>query len=128
MDKEGYNFISGQLLDSCIQVHREMGPGLLEVVYERCLIDELSRRNIKAENQVPIPLVYKNKELDKVFRIDLLVEDEVVVEIKAVDNMIPLFKAQLLSYLKLTDKRLGILINFNVPVIKNGFYRYVNGF
>lgn len=105
-----------------------MGPGLLESVYEMCLMKEFELRNIKAYNQVTIPLVYKNFELSKEFKIDILVENEIILELKSAEIMIPVFEAQLLSYLRLTDKRLGFLINFNVPLIKNGIKRFVNNY
>jgi len=128
MKKEEYNNLSAEILDSAMAVHIEMGPGLLESVYEYCLIAELSRRGINAKGQVYLPLTYKGEELDKDFRIDILVEDEIIIEVKAVDTILSVHKAQTISYLKLADKWLGFLINFNVPLLKDGFYRYVNGY
>ncbi len=128
MNKEEYNNISKQILDASIRVHKEMGPGLLESVYEICLIKELSLRKIKTESQVFLPLNYRGYELNKDFRIDLLVENEIIIEIKAVEVLLPVHEAQIISYLKLADKSLGFLINFNVPLLKNGFKRFVNGF
>lgn len=128
MEKEEYDRISKEIVDSCITVHRIMGPGLLESVYEMCLMKEFELRNIKAYNQVTIPLVYKNFELSKEFKIDILVENEIILELKSAEIMIPVFEAQLLSYLRLTYKRLGFLINFNVPLIKNGIKRFVNNY
>jgi GxxExxY protein len=128
LEKEEYDRISKEIVDSCITVHRIMGPGLLESVYEMCLMKEFELRNIKAYNQVTIPLVYKNFELSKEFKIDILVENEIILELKSAEIMIPVFDAQLLSYLRLTDKRLGFLINFNVPLIKNGIKRFVNNY
>ena len=122
------NKLSKIILDACIEVHREMGPGLLETVYEQCLMKELELRKIKAQNQVTIPLFYKGFELSKEFKIDVLVENEIVVEIKSVEVMLPVFEAQIISYLKLTNKKLGFLVNFNVPLLKNGFRRFVNNF
>ena len=122
------NKLSKIILDACIEVHREMGPGLLESVYEQCLMKELELRKIKAQNQVTIPLFYKGFELSKEFKIDVLVENEIVVEIKSVEVMLPVFEAQIISYLKLTNKKLGFLVNFNVPLLKNGFRRFVNNF
>jgi len=121
------NRLSKIIVDSCYEVHRHLGPGLLESVYENCLEIELKHRGIKTDRQVPVPLKYKNVDLEKEFYIDLLVEDKIVIEIKAVETMIPVFEAQLLSYLKLADKRLGFLVNFNVPLIKYGIRRFVNG-
>jgi len=126
--RERYNELSGIILDSSITVHKEMGPGLLESVYELCLRKELQLRGIKSEQQVILPLFYKGHEISKDFRIDLLVEKEIVVEIKAVEAILPVHQAQLISYLKLADKRLGFLINFSVSLLKDGFHRFVNNF
>lgn len=128
MNIEQYNILSKEILDSSIRVHKEMGPGLLESVYELCLQKELNLRGIKTEQQVFLPLFYRGYELNKDFRIDLLVENEIIIEIKAVEVVLPVHEAQIISYLKLADKRLGFLINFNVPLLKNGFRRFVNEF
>lgn len=128
MTADEMNKLSKVILDACMEVHREMGPGLLESVYEQCLIKELQLRKIKVQNQVTIPLFYKGCELSKEFKIDVLVENEIVVEIKSVESMLPVFEAQIISYLKLTNKKLGFLVNFNVPLLKNGFRRFVNNF
>ena len=128
MTKEAYNKLSKQILDASLTVHKEMGPGLLESVYESCLFQELSLRNIEVKSQVFLPLHYKGVELNKDFRIDMLVENEIIIELKAVDTILPVHEAQIISYLKLADKKLGFLINFNVPLIKNGFRRFINGY
>jgi len=128
MNKDELNQLSKEILAAAITVHKEMGPGLLESVYELCLLKELQLRGIYAENQVPVPLFYKGKQLNKDFRIDILVEKEIVIELKAVDILLPVHDAQIISYLKLTNKKLGFLINFNVPLIKEGFNRFVNNF
>lgn len=128
MNKEEYNLISGEILDSAFQVHKEMGPGLLESVYQHCLAEELRNRNITIVEQTPVQLFYKGKALNKDFRIDILVEQEIIIEIKAVEVLLPVHEAQIISYLKLTNKKLGFLINFNVPIIKEGFRRFVNNF
>lgn len=128
MDKNKFNELSGIILDAAISVHKEMGPGLLESVYEYCLVKELQLRNVDCLTQVAVPLVYKGYELTKDFRIDILVSNEIIIEVKAVDFVLPVHEAQIISYLKLADKRLGILINFNVPVLKEGFKRFVNNF
>lgn len=128
MTKEEYNKISKQIVDVCISVHREMGPGLLESVYELCMMKEFELRGIKAKNQVVIPLRYKGYELSKDFKIDILVENEIIIELKSAEAILPVFEAQLISYLRLTDKRLGFLINFNVPLVKDGIKRYVNNY
>ncbi len=105
-----------------------MGPGLLESVYEYCLVKELKSRDIIAEHQVFVPLFYKEEKLSKDFRNDILVENAIIIEIKAAELLLPVHKAQIISYLKLTEKQLGFLINFNVPLLKQGFKRFVNNF
>ena len=122
------NDITSEILDSAIQVHREMGPGLLESVYQNCMIVELEERGLDVAPQSPVPLHYKGIPLDKNYLIDLLVEDEIIVELKAVEMVLPVHEAQILSYLKLTNKRIGILINFNVKLLKSGFKRFINGY
>jgi GxxExxY protein len=109
-------------------VHRNLGPGLLESVYEVCLCKELNLRDINLQRQISLPVEYKNEKLDVDFRIDVLVENEIIIELKAVEFLLPVHEAQLLTYLKLADKRLGFLINFNVPKLVDGFKRRVNNF
>ncbi|MCY1721685.1 GxxExxY protein [Prolixibacteraceae bacterium Z1-6] len=116
------------MLDASITVYKEMGPGLLESVYEFCLMKEFELRGIFAENQVAVPLIYKGYDLDKDYRIDILVEKEIIIELKAVEVVMLVHEAQIISHLKLTDRKLGFLINFNVPLLKQGFRRFVNGF
>ena len=128
MNKEKYNQLSREILDASITVHKEMGPGLLESVYEHCLLKELELRGIFAENQVRVPLIYKGFDLNKDYRIDILVEKEIIIELKAVENVLPVHEAQIISHLKLTDRRLGFLRNFNVTLLKQGFRRFVNNF
>lgn len=120
--------ISGILIGCAIEVHRQLGPGLLESVYETCMMEELNAKGIHVINQVKIPVIYKGKALNKHFFIDLLIEDEIVVEVKSTDEIHPVFQAQLLSYLKMTGKRRGYLFNFNVPVMKDGIKRMMNGY
>ena len=122
------NKLSRDILDASVFVHKEVGPGLLESVYEICLEKELKLRGIKAQRQVCLPLHYRGERLAKDFRIDLLVENEIIIEIKAAENILPVHEAQIISYLKLADKKLGFLINFNVPLMKNGLRRFVNNF
>ncbi len=117
-----------EIVDSSILVHKEMGPGLLESVYQHCLLKELQLRSIKVSKEVPIPLVYRGYQLSKEYVIDLLVEDEIILELKAVEAILPVHQAQLISYLKLADKRMGFLLNFNVPLMKNGLKRFVNNY
>jgi GxxExxY protein len=115
--------VARQVVDAAIEVHRTLGPGLTEPVYEVCLCYELSKRGLSFVTQHPVPVIYKGIRLDADLRLDVLVEDCVLVELKSVENLIPVFEAQLLTYLKLTGKRLGLLINFNVPLLKNGIKR-----
>ena len=117
--------IAAEAVDAAYHVHSTLGPGLLESVYERCLTHELTKRGYCAETQVPVPVIYDNLKLDLGFRLDILVEHQLIIEIKSVEVMHPVFEAQLLAYLKLTGRRLGFLINFNVPLIKNGIKRMV---
>jgi GxxExxY protein len=128
MEREEFEELAKEIIDSCISVHKEMGPGLLESVYEICLMKEFELRGIKARNQVAVPLLYKGFELSKEFKIDILVEDEIVLELKSTETISPVFVAQTISYLKLMDKRLGFLINFNVPLMKQGVQRFVNNY
>lgn len=128
MDKEKLNRISGIILDCSIEVHKNLGPGLLESVYEICLFKELRNRNLFVERQVALPVVYKGETLDADFRVDLLVEHEIIVELKSVEILLPVHEAQLLTYMKLMDKHLGLLINFNVPKLIDGFRRKVLNF
>jgi GxxExxY protein len=128
MDTEKLDELSKVILDSSITVHREMGPGLLEAVYQHCLVREFELRGIKVETLVMVPLMYKGERLNKEYIMDVLVEGEIILELKAVESLLPVHEAQLISYLKLANKRLGFLINFNVPLLKQGFRRFVNGF
>ena len=126
MDKERYEELAKQIFLASLEVHKIMGPGLLESVYEMCLLREFQLRNIFVESQVSIPLTFKGFELSKEYKIDILVENEIIIELKAVETLLPVHEAQIISYLKLADKRMGFLINFNVPIIKNGLRRFVN--
>lgn len=120
------NYFTSIILDSAITVHKEMGPGLLESVYQHCMIKELRERKIEIEPMVQVPLCYRGHILHKDYVIDLLVEKEIIVELKAIEGLLPIHDAQIISYLKLANKRLGLLINFNVPLLKNGFKRFAN--
>ena len=115
------------IIGAAIEVHRVLGPGLLESVYEKCLCYELQLRGIDFRPQVQLPVVYKGVEMDCHFQMDLIIPGKVVVELKAVDALHPIHEAQLLTYLKLSGIRVGLLINFNVPLLKNGVKRMVNG-
>lgn len=128
MNKEQFEYLATQIFQAALEVHKTMGPGLLESVYEFALVKELQLRNIYVQYQVKVPLFYKGHDTGKEFFIDLLVENEIVIEVKSVDVLHPVHQAQLLSYLKLADKRLGFLINFNVTLVKEGFKRMVNNY
>jgi len=117
--------IAQQIVDAAFTVHNELGPGLLERIYETCLCHELSKRRLRFQRQVEVPIVYDNIVFKEGLRLDILVEDLVICELKAVDKMNHVWEAQLLSYLKLSKKRLGFLINFNVPLIKDGIKRII---
>jgi GxxExxY protein len=122
------NGITESVIGAAIAVHRTLGPGLLESAYEACLAFELTDRGLKVEQQVPLPVVYRGVNLECGYRLDFLVEDAVIVEVKAVDDLAPIHEAQVLSYLKLSGLRVGLLINFNVMVLKRGLRRIVNDF
>jgi len=117
--------VGKEILDAAFKVHTNLGPGLLESVYEACLAYEIRKSGLTVETQVALPVIYDNVQVDAGLRIDMLVEKCVIVELKSVDTMIPVFEAQLLTYLKLAHYRLGYLINFNVPHLRNGFTRMV---
>lgn len=117
--------IGKKIIDAAFTVHSTLGPGLLEKVYELCFCHELSKRGLKYKRQVDIPIVYDNLRFDEGLRLDVLVEDKIICELKALENVNPVWEAQILSHLKITNKRLGFLINFNVPLIKNGIRRFV---
>jgi GxxExxY protein len=123
-----YDALTKKIFDSALEVHKEFGPGLLESIYSCAFVKELRVRNLKVETQVLVPLHYKGENLEKQFFIDILVENEIVIEIKAIEGILPVHEAQLLTYLKLSGKKLGFLINFNVTLLKQGFKRRVNKF
>ena len=116
---------AAQVVDAAFAVHSTLGPGLLESVYETCLAHELAKRGLKTKRQVIVPIYYDNTRLDAGLRLDFVVENCLVVELKAVESMLPVHEAQLLTYLKLSGHRLGLLINFNVPLIRDGIKRIV---
>ena len=128
MTRDELNALGAEILDSCISVHKELGPGLLESVYVFALKKELELRGIPSEAEVRIKLFYKGYDTGKYYDIDLLVKKEIIVEAKAVEEIHPVHEAQIISHLKLTDKRLGYLVNFNVVRLKEGFHRFVNKF
>lgn len=122
------NRITSQIIEAAIEVHRVLGPGLLESTYEACLIYELLQQGHFVEQQKPLPVVYKSVQLDIGYRLDLLVDHLVIVELKTVDQLLPIHEAQLLSYLKLSGIAIGLIINFNVILLKQGIRRLVNNF
>ncbi len=122
------NKLTQTIIGAAIEVHRTLGPGLLESAYEECLCKELTLQQISFERQRPLPLEYKGVKLECGYRLDLLVADTVVLEVKSVDAIIPIHEAQLLTYMKLGGWKVGLLINFNVPVLKQGVRRLVLGF
>lgn len=120
------NELSKIVVNAAYQVHLELGPGLLENIYEECLFSELQDAGILVEKQVVLPVIYKDKKMDLGYRLDIWVERKLILELKCVDSFIPIHKAQLLTYLKLTNNKLGLLMNFNVSLIKDGIKRVVN--
>jgi GxxExxY protein len=128
VNRDRHNELGAIILDAAITVHRELGPGLLESAYELALARELQLRKIRIRTQVPVELKYKDIPLGKAYVMDILVEDLIIIEIKSADSIKPIFEAQLITYLKLAEKHLGYLINFNVPLLKNGFRRIVHNF
>jgi GxxExxY protein len=122
------NHFTECIIGASIEVHRILGPGLLESAYEECLCRELDMRSIAYQRQVPLPIYYKGKNLDCGYRLDLLVGDEIVVEIKAIDHLLPVHEAQVITYLKLGGWHIGLLINFNTPVLKQGIKRLVHNY
>jgi iron complex transport system substrate-binding protein len=121
------NDISGQIVDAAFHIHSKLGPGLLESVYEAILAKELERRGLRVERQRPVPIEFDGMRFDEGFRADLIVENAVIVELKSVEHLAPVHSKQVLTYLRLLDFRLGLLINFGAPVIKDGIKRIVNG-
>lgn len=126
--EEDYNELTELIISCAIDVHKELGPGLLESVYEACLISVMRENGLKVQSQVSLPIYFRGEKLNKDFIIDVLVNDMVVLELKSVEAILPIHEAQLVTYLKLADKKLGLLINFNVPLLKNGIKRRINGY
>ncbi|MFA5073748.1 MAG: GxxExxY protein [Nitrospirota bacterium] len=122
------NQLSSKIIKAAMNVHSTLGPGLLESAYEACLLHELRKLDLKALSQVPLPVFYDGLKIDAGYRIDLLIEESIIVELKAVEKVLPIHEAQILSYLKLSRKTVGLLINFNVVHLKNGIKRIVNGY
>jgi GxxExxY protein len=124
--KHPHNALTGKIIGAAIEVHRTLGPGLLESAYEACLVFELHEKGLLIERQKPVHLVYKNVKLDSGYRLDLVVEGKVIVEIKSVNEVAAVHEAQLLSYLRLANLQVGLLINFNVKMLKQGIHRVIN--
>jgi len=121
------NEITHAIIGAAIEVHKRLGPGFLESAYEECLTHELRTRQLRVDRQVPVPIVYRETKLECGYRLDLLVESRVVVELKSVDSLAPIHEAIILTYLRLSGHRIGLLINFNVGVLKDGVRRFIVG-
>lgn len=126
--REELNEISGKVINYAIKVHSALGPGMLEGAYEICLMHELIANRLRCESQVTLPIIYDGIRLDAGYRVDLLVERSIIVELKAIERLSPVHEAQLVSYLRMSDLRLGLLINFNVRLLRDGIRRVVNNF
>ena len=126
MTVDHYNRITHQIINCAIEVHRHLGPGLMESVYDHCLYQEIQQAGMMVERQKQLSVFYKGQALDKEFYIDQLVENEIIIELKAVEALLPVHEAQLLTYLKLSEKKIGLLINFNVLFLKQGICRKIN--
>ena len=124
MDNESLNELSGKIVDAAVEVHRHLGPGLLESAYEACLARELTDRGVAFKRQAELPIRYKGEELDVNYKMDILVEKQIVVEIKAVEQILGVHEAQILTYMKLAGCPLGLLLNFNTKLMKNGIKRF----
>ncbi|MCX6157231.1 MAG: GxxExxY protein [Ignavibacteriota bacterium] len=119
------NLLTESIIGCAIDVHKQLGPGLLESVYENCLMYELKQKGFSVENQVAVPLVYKEIHLDCGYRLDLLVNNTVIIEIKSIDSLLPVHTSQVLTYMRFAEKKIGLLMNFNVKRFMDGFHRYV---
>ena len=127
MTRREYNDYTSAIIECAIEVHKELGPGLLESVYEVCLETLLIEKGILVERQKSLPIIFRNKPVGKEFYIDLLIEREIIVELKSINEILPILEAQLITYMKLADVKLGLLINFNVTLLKNGIKRKIIG-
>ena len=125
---EKLNKVTEAIISVAVDVHRALGPGLLESAYEACMVYDLAKAGLKVEQQKPLPIVYRGIKLECAYRLDLMIDNEVIVEIKSVEKLLPIHQAQLLSYLKLSECKVGLLINFNVKMLKNGIKMVVNNF
>jgi len=127
-ETQSFNQITERVIGVCIDIHKQLGPGLLESAYEECVCYELAQLGMRFERQKPLPVKYKNVNLDCGYRLDLVIEDKVILELKTVEQLLPIHEAQLLTYLKLSGLTLGLLINFNVAMLKHGIKRIANNF
>ena len=127
-DEQRLNKITETIIGVAIDIHKALGPGLLESAYEACMVYDLIQSGLKLEQQKPLPVIYREVKLECGYRLDLMIENEVIVEIKSVEKLLPIHKAQLMSYLKLSDCKVGLLINFNIELLKDGTQRVVNNF
>jgi GxxExxY protein len=127
MNLTEYNKITETVIKCAIEVHKELGPGLMESVYEVCLMKLLREEGLSVKRQIVVPVYFKGERLEKEFIIDMVVEDSVILELKSIEGILPVHEAQLVTYLKLADKRLGLLINFNVVLLRDGIRRRING-
>jgi GxxExxY protein len=121
------NGLTEKVIGACIEIHRELGPGLLESAYEECLCYELEQQGLQFTRQQPLPVTYKGVRLDCGYKMDIVLEGRLILELKTVEHLMPIHEAQLLTYLKLTGLRLGLLLNFNVPIFRQGIKRIING-
>lgn len=119
--------LTSKIIASAIEVHKVLGPGLLEIAYQTCLAAEFETMQLKYQREVPVPLTYKGRRLDCGFRVDFLVENAIILELKSVEMLLPVHESQILSYLRFMDKRVGLLLNFNEPILKKGIRRFVMG-
>ncbi len=126
MPNEQIEQVAKIIVNSAFKVHKELGPGLLEKVYEACLVYEITKAGFEVKRQVEVPIIYDGVMLKEYLRLDIIVENSIIIEVKAVDIINPIWNAQIISHLKLTNNALGFLINFNVPLIKNGIKRFIN--
>jgi GxxExxY protein len=125
-DLDKLNLLTKEIIGCAIEVHRHLGPGLLESTYRKCLCYEFNNKGLEHSEEAPIGITYKKLVVDCAYRVDIIVEDKIVLELKSVENVLPVHEAQLLTYLKLSGVKLGLLINFNVPLLKNGIIRKIN--
>jgi GxxExxY protein len=127
LTESDYNNLSSEIIGCAIEVHKELGPGLMESVYQICLKKQLLKSGLNVQSQVIVPICFKGELLEKEFVIDMLIENEIILELKSVETILPVHEAQLVTYLKLANKKLGLLINFNVQFVKQGIRRRING-